>query len=212
MMARISSHQPDWNLMRLPNRALARVATLAVIPAALIAAGVAVSTASYSAFSATSSDDANNWSMGSVALSNDASNGALFSASNLKPGSTGTNCIAVTSSGSLPSAVKLYATNVQQTKALASYVTLQVKQGNGGGYGTCNGFTAGADGTLYNDSLATFATTRTNYATGVGTWKPAGDKPETKTYQITYTVSPDAPASLMGASASLGFTWEAQNS
>ena len=200
--------------MRLPNRALSRIATLAVIPAALIAAGVAVSTASYSAFSATSSDDANNWSMGSVSLSNDASNGALFSASNLKPGSTGTNCIAVTSSGSLPSAVKLYATNVQQTKALASYVTLQIKQGNGGGYGTCTGFTAasGADGTLYNDSLATFATTRTNYATGVGTWKPTGDKPETKTYQITYTVSPDAPASLMGANASLGFTWEAQNS
>lgn len=200
--------------MRRPNRTIARVATLAVIPAALLAAGVAVSTASYSAFSATSSDDANNWSMGSVALSNDASNGALFAASNLKPGSTGTNCIAVTSTGSLPSAVKLYATNVQQTKALASYVTLQVKQGSGGGYGTCNGFTAaaGSEGLLYNDSLASFASTRTSYATGVGTWKPTGDKSETKTYQITYTVSSDAPASLMGATASLGFTWEAQNS
>lgn len=200
--------------MRRPSRTVSRIATFAVIPAALLAAGVAVSTASYSAFSATSSDDANNWSMGSVALTNDAANGALFSASNLKPGSTGTNCIAVTSSGSLPSAVKLYATNVQQTKSLASSVTLQVKQGVGGGYGTCSGFTAssGADGTLYNDSLATFATTRTNYANGIGTWKPTGDKPETRTYQITYTVSPDAPASLMGANASLGFTWEAQNS
>ncbi|WFR66847.1 hypothetical protein P9139_19790 [Curtobacterium flaccumfaciens] len=99
----------------------------------MLAAGLAVSTASYSAFSATSSNDADNWSMGSVALNNDAANGALFSASNLKPGSTGTNCIAVTSSGSLASAVRLYATNVQQTKALASYVTLQVKQGSGGG-------------------------------------------------------------------------------
>ncbi|WFR66848.1 hypothetical protein P9139_19795 [Curtobacterium flaccumfaciens] len=38
------------------------------------------------------------------------------------------------------------------------------------------------------------------------------DKSETKTFQITYTVSPDAPASVMGATASLGFTWEAQNS
>lgn len=200
--------------MRRPNRALARVATFAVVPAALLVAGLAVSTASYSAFSSTTSDDANNWSMGSVALSNDATNAALFSASNLKPGSTGTNCIAVTSTGSLPSAVKMYATNVQQTKALASYVTLQVKQGTGGGYGTCTGFTAasGVDGTLYNDTLASFATTKTNYATGLGTWKPAGDKTDTKTFQITYTVSPDAPASLMGATASLGFTWEAQNS
>lgn len=200
--------------MRRPNRTMSRIATLAVIPAALIAAGIAVSTASYSAFSATSSDDANNWSMGSVALTNDATNGALFSASNLKPGATGTNCIAVTSTGSLASAVKLYATNVQQTKALASYVTLQVKQGTGGGYGTCTGFTAtaGADGTIYSDSLASFATAHTNYATGVGNWKPVGDKSEAKTFQITYTVSPDAPASLMGATASLGFTWEAQNS
>lgn len=201
--------------MRLPSRALARIATFAVIPAAVIAAGVAVSTASYSAFSATTNDSANNWSMGTVALNNDATNGALFSASNLKPGSTGTNCIAVTSSGSLPSAVKLYATNVQQTNALASYVTLQVTQGTGGGYGTCSGFTAssGADGSLYNDSLASFATTHTNYATGIGTWKPAGGtKPESRTFQITYTVSPDAPSSLMGAAASLGFTWEAQNS
>ncbi|PZF59437.1 hypothetical protein DEI81_13675 [Curtobacterium sp. MCBD17_013] len=200
--------------MRRPTRTLARISTLAVIPAALLAAGVAVSTASYSAFSATSSDDANNWSMGTVALTNDAANGALFSASNLKPGSTGTNCIAVTSSGSLASAVKLYATNVQQTKALASSVNLQIKQGTGGGYGTCAGFTptSGVDGTLYNDTLASFASTHTDYATGIGTWKPAGDKAETKTFQITYTVSPDAPASLMGATASLGFTWEAQNS
>jgi hypothetical protein len=199
--------------MRRPTRTLARIGTLAVIPAALLAAGVAVSTASYSAFSATSSDGTDNWSMGSVSLTNDASNAALFSAANLKPGSTGTNCIAVTSDGSLPSAVRLYATHVTQTKALASYVSLQVKQGSGGGYGTCAGFTpaGGADGTVYDDSLATFASTRTNYANGVGTWKTTGAKPESRTFQITYTVSPDAPASLMGATAGLGFTWEAQN-
>ncbi|WBU37018.1 hypothetical protein [Homoserinibacter sp. YIM 151385] len=200
--------------MRRPNRTLSRIAAFAAIPSALLVAGIAVSTASYSAFSATTSDGASNWSMGSVALSSDAANGALFSAEDLKPGSTGTNCIAVTSTGSLASAVKLYATDVHQTKGLASHVTLRVKQGSGGGYGTCNGFTpaSGAEGTLFDDSLATFATSRTDYATGIGTWKPAGKKAETRTFQITYTVSPDAPASLMGASASLGFTWEAQNS
>lgn len=199
--------------MRRPTRTLARLGTFAVIPAALLAAGIAVSTASYSAFSATSSDGADNWSMGTVALTNDAANGALFSASNLKPGSTGTNCIAVTSSGSLPSAVRMYAKDVTQTKALASSVTLQVKQGTGGGYGTCDGFTAatGTDGTLYDGSLASFVSTRKDYASGLGTWKTAGTKPETRTFQITYTVSPDAPATLMGATASLGFTWEAQN-
>lgn len=196
----------------LNKKTVARIGTFTVIPAALLAAGIVVSTASYSAFSADTSDGKDNWSMGSVELSNDAKSNALFSASNLKPGSTGTNCIAVTSSGSLPSAVKLYATNVEQTKDLGSYVNVKVDQGTGGGYGTCEGFTPAGSGSLYNDSLTKFASSHTNYATGIGAWQPTGTKAETKTFQITYTVSPDAPSSLMGAKASLGFTWEAQNS
>lgn len=195
-----------------PSARTARITTLAVVPLALLASGLVVSQASYSAFSASTSDGGNAWSMGSVALSDDSAQEALFSASNLKPGSADTNCIAVTSSGSLPSAVRLYATDVRQTGNLGSYVTLQIRQGTGGGHGTCAGFTpATTSPVLYSGSLSKFAGASTSYATGVGTWQPTGTAEETVVYEISYAVSPDAPSSVMGATASLGFTWEAQN-
>jgi hypothetical protein len=193
----------------------ARLAAWIAIPAALIASGVVVSTASYSAFSATTANPTSNWTAGTVALTDDDSNSALFNATGLKPGSTGSNCIAVTSTGSLPSAVKLYTTtgSYSTTNALASNVNLTVQQGTGGGFGTCTGFTAATtNGTLFNDTLANFASQDTNYSNGVGTWAPTGSASETRVYKITYTVSSNAPSTVMGGTAALGFTWEAQNS
>jgi len=195
-----------------PTARTARRATLAIIPLALVASGLIVSQASHAAFSATTSGDDNAWSMGSVALSDDTAQQAIFSAENLKPGSADRNCVAVTSSGTLPSEVRLYATDVAQTADLASHVTLQIRQGTGGGYGTCDGFAPAASSpVLFDGSLADFVTTSTSYGTGVGTWQPSGAGEETVVYEISYAIDVDAPASVMGASASLGFTWEAQN-
>lgn len=191
----------------------ARLAAWIAIPAALVASGVVVSTASYAAFSSTTVNPTNNWTAGSVALSDDDNNTALFTANNLKPGSTGANCIAVTSTGSLPSAVKLYGTNVSTTKDLAANVNLTVEQGTGGGFGSCSGFTPAATGSsLYSGTVAGFGAASTNYATGVGTWAPTGTASETRVYRVTYTVSSTAPNTVQGGTAALGFTWEAQNS
>ena len=139
----------------------ARLAAWIAIPAALVASGAVVSTASYSAFSATTVNPTSNWTAGSVALSDDDNNTALFTATGLKPGSTGANCITVTSTGSLASTVKLYATNAQTSSALASNTALVIEQGTGGGFGSCSGFTpAATNGTLTpaNTTLASFAT------------------------------------------------------
>lgn len=191
----------------------ARLAAWIAIPAALVASGVVVSTASYAAFSSTTVNPTNNWTAGSVALSDDDNNTALFTANNLKPGSTGANCITVTSTGSLPSAVKLYGTNVSTTKDLAANVNLTVEQGTGGGFGSCSGFTpAATGGTLYSGTVAGFGAGSTNYATGVGTWAPTGTASESRVYRVTYTVSSTAPNTVQGGTAALGFTWEAQNS
>ncbi|EYT62997.1 MULTISPECIES: hypothetical protein [Curtobacterium] len=191
----------------------ARLAAWIAIPAALVASGVVVSTASYAAFSSTTVNPTNNWTAGSVALSDDDNNTALFTASNLKPGSTGANCITVTSTGSLPSAVKLYGTNVTTTKDLAANVNLTVEQGTGGGFGSCSGFTPAATGSsLYSGTVAGFGAASTNYATGVGSWTPTGTASETRVYRVTYTVSSTAPNTVQGGTAALGFTWEAQNS
>ncbi|MFJ4221318.1 hypothetical protein [Curtobacterium luteum] len=191
----------------------ARLTAWIAVPAALVASGVVVSTASYSAFSATTVNPTSNWTAGTVALSDDDANTALFTVTGLKPGSTGTNCIAVTSTGSLPSTVKLYGTNAATTNALATNINLTVEQGTGGGFGSCTGFTpAATSGTLYTGTVGGFGSTSTNFANGVGTWAPTGAASETRVYRFTYTVPTSAPNSVQGGTAALGFTWEAQNS
>jgi hypothetical protein len=192
----------------------ARLVTVGAVVAGLAASGALVWHASYSAFAATTSNPTSNWSAGTVALSNDApSNTAMFAATNLKPGSTGTKCIAVTSAGSLPSAVKLYGTNPATTNSLSSSINLSITQGTGGGFGSCTGFTALQTGSsVYSGTLAAFGTSATNYATGVGSWTPTGSGSETRVYQITYTLDPATPNTAQGGTASIGLTWEAQNS
>jgi hypothetical protein len=191
----------------------ARLAAWIAIPAALVASGAVVSTASYSAFSATTVNPTSNWTAGSVALTDDDNNTALFTATGLKPGSTGANCITVTSTGSLPSTVKLYGTNAATTKDLAANINLTVEQGTGGGFGSCTGFTpATTSGSLYSGTVAGFGSSSTNFATGVGTWAPTGTASESRVYRVSYTVSNTAPNTVQGGTASLGLTWEAQNS
>ncbi len=134
----------------------------------------------------------------------------MFTASGLKPGSTGTKCIAVTSTGTLPSAVKLYGTSYSTTNNLAGNVTLTVEEGTGATSSSCTGFVSGT--TLYNGTMASFGTGKTSYATGVGSWTPTGSGSETKSYRVTYTLSSSTPDTAQGGTAALGFTWESQNS
>jgi hypothetical protein len=180
--------------------------------AALVAFGV-VGRASYSAFSAKVGNTGNSLAVGTVVLNDDDSGSALFSLTNLKPGSSGSRCIAVTSTGSLPSAVKLYATDAATTKSLSAYVSWTVTQGSGGTYSSCSGFTALASGSsLYSGTLAAFTGAATTYATGLGSWAPVGGAAETRTFQFAYTVSSTTPDTAQGGTATFGLTWEAQNS
>ncbi len=187
-----------------------RLAAAAAIPVAVIASGVMVWQSTYSAFSATTSNPTNNWASGTVALSDDDSNTAMFTATALKPGSTGTKCIAVTSTGSLPAAVKLYGTSYATTNGLASNLNITVDEGTGGTFASCAGFTSTSN--IYTGTLASFGTTKTNFATGVGTWTPTGTASETKSYKLTYTLSASTPDTAQGGTAAMGFTWESQNS
>ena len=179
----------------------------------LVEAGLVVSQASYSAYSATTVNPTNNWATGTVALTDDDTNTAAFTAANLKPGSTGTRCIAVTSTGSLASTVKLYATTPATTKNLAAHIDLTIVQGTGGAFGDCAGFTALPAGSeLFAGTLDQLGTTATGYASGLGDWAPTGKADETRTYQVTYTVNAEAPDTTQGGTAALGLTFEAQNS
>ncbi len=200
---------------RRPSRKVATIVSLVAIPAALAVSGLVVAQSSYSAYSATTVNPTSNWATGTVAITDDDSNTAAFTASNLKPGATGSRCIVVSSTGTLPSAVKLYGTGAATTKALASSVNLTVTQGTGGSFGSCTGYAPLASGSsVYTGTLADFGSSAISYATGVGSWNTAGvtTGAETRTYQVTYTVKSDATNDTQAGTAAVGFTWEAQNS
>ncbi|SDV02820.1 hypothetical protein SAMN04488544_3701 [Microlunatus sagamiharensis] len=201
---------------RRPSRKVATIVSLVAVPVALAASGLVVAQSSYSAYSATTANPTSNWATGTVALSDDDNNTAAFTASNLKPGSTGSRCIVVSSTGSLPSAVKLYGTGAATTKALASDINLTITQGTGGSFGDCTGYTPLTNGSaVYSGTLAAFGSSATSFSNGVGSWTPASasvTKPETRTFQLTYTVNPNTTNDTQGGTAAIGFTWEAQNS
>lgn len=191
-------------------RRSSRIATAIALPAAVVAAGVLVSTSSYAAFSDTTSNEQNTWRAGTVQLADDDAGRALFTVPNAKPGDGGANCIAVTSTGSLASQVRLYATDRSSTAGLADNLVLTVEQGSGGGYGTCNGFAA--EKTVYDGRLTGFADAHSSFANGAATWSPTGGGSETRTFRISWKLVDDAPDSVQGGTASTSFVWEAQNS
>jgi hypothetical protein len=195
-------------------RRTTRIAHWLAVPVAILLSGATIGTASYAAFSATTTSPTSNWAAGNVALSDDDAATALFTATNLEPGSTDARCIAVTSTGSLASEVRLYGTGAATTNDLSTHITLTVIQGTGGSFaGGCAGFTPLPSGaSVYSGSLADFGTTATGYATGLGTWAPTGLAPETRVFQISYTLDAGAPDTTQSGTAALGFTWEAQNS
>ena len=198
---------------RRPSRRAAKIATILAVPAAIAVSGLVVSQASYSAYSSTTVSPTSNWATGTVALTDDDANTAQMTAANLEPGFTGTQCIAVTSTGSLASTVKLYATSPSSTKNLAEHIDVKLTQGTGGSFGSCSGFTPLASGAdLYNGTMDSFSKTYTGFSNGLAGWAPTGTADETRTYQVTFTVDPQAPNATQGGTASLGFTWEAQNS
>lgn len=198
---------------RRPSRRLARLVSLAAIPLALVGSALVVSQASYSAYSATTTNPTSNWSSGTVALDDDDANAAAFNVTGLKPGMTGTTCIAVTSTGSLASTVRLYATNMSGSTDLANYMRVTVTQGTGGSFGSCAGFTPLPSGSnLYTGTFVGFGSSYTSYASGIGDWAPTGTGSETRTYRVTYSLDSAAPNSTQGGSAAGSFVWEAQNS
>lgn len=208
----------------------ARTAVLAkwaVIPAALIVSGVVVSQASYSAFSATTTDGVTNWTAGKVILSNtstEAGTGtATFNAGNLKPGDTGSKCITVTSSGSLASKLKLYTegytTNDPATEtvgnvttvtksALAPNINLVITEGS-----DCAA-AAAATTNIYSGNLTELATAKIDYTTGLSDWqfqgKDVAKVNESRSYQIKYTLLSSTPNTAQGGTASVSFKWDAR--
>jgi hypothetical protein len=183
---------------------------------ALTALAVTAGSATYAAFSGTTSSTGNAFSAGSVSLSDDDSDTALLSLSGAKPGNSDTGCIRVTYTGSLDATVRIYAT---LAGALAPYLDVTVTRGTdpSPSFDSCAGFTADGTnyigqgpGVIYSGTLAAFPS---NWAGGVV--DPTSASPATwststsRSYRISVSLQNDPAA--QGLSGSASFTWEARN-
>ncbi len=202
--------------MRGPSSRVRKNLAKGMLPLGILASAGMVWQSSYAAFSGTTSNGGNQWTAGTVKLTDAANGSAILNANGLKPGSTGTACINLTYGGSLAAATKLYVASGDLTTStapnnLAQYLTLTVDEGSGTLPG-CGDFVATAND--YNptsstaQTLATFAGGASNFATGVGAWAPATNG-ATKNYRFTWTVQDNNAA--QGLNAQVKFTWEAQN-
>jgi hypothetical protein len=145
---------------------------------------------------------------GKVLLTNSVSAfGAAVSLNSVLPGESAAYCIAVTSTGTVPAEVRLYGGGTSATKSMDAYIKLSWVAGTGGGtYGDCAGFVP--SGPTSDSTLSTFPT---SWATGVLPWALTGASgAENRTYRLTYTVNPNAPASTKGGNVVVTFTWQAQ--
>jgi hypothetical protein len=200
-----------------PTAYRARRVLVSLIVVAL--AGVAVAAATYSSFSLTTANPSNSFAAGTVNIAdNDA--GATLSLPTMAPGTSGSGCIRVTFNGSLASRVRLYGST---TGTLATYLNLVITRGTDSSptFLSCTGFSADSTnyvgagaGVVYSGTLASFASTYTNYANGLAdvpgspvTWNAA----DAHSYKFTVSLPAGAPAAAQGLSSTATFNWEAQN-
>lgn len=180
------------------------VAVAAAVVAGLLGSGAFVWQGTNAAFTSTTNNGANNWTAGAVTISDDDSGTALFNATGLVPGSTGSKCIKVSYTGNVAATVKLYVASSSGT--LAPYVDLVVEEGTGGTFSNCTGFSGSP---IYTGTLANMASTKTAFASGVGTFAPSTNT-DTKVYKFTYTLNASTPDNMQSATCAATFQWESQ--
>jgi len=200
----MSSTGPLRERARARSGRWALVSTLVV---ALVLATTLVWQSSYAGFTDTTGQLHPSVTTGTVVLADDDAGARMFNLSRLKPGATGTRCVKVTSTGSVPAVVRLYGTGRRSSHDLDRYLTLAISVGTGGSSASCSGFTGATS--IYSGSLADFAA---GYAAGVGSWTTTGKvSGETRTYRIAYTMAEDPAGNSQAGSAAITFVWEAQS-
>lgn len=201
--------------MRKPSTRVTKWSTALATPVAVLVAGGMVWQASYAAFSGQTRNSGNEWSTGSVALTDDDSGSARFSVTNMTPGDTETKCITVTADASVPGTVKGYAVNAKiDNVTLAEAVTFTVRSGTGGSFATCDGFTA-EETVIPSASLNDLSMINT-YEAGVGGWAVT-EGTQSRTYEIAWSFDTAGLTQaqidgLQGDVVGLDFQWELQSS
>ncbi len=192
---------------RIHRMSRGRKTLLSLLLVGAVAAVAGIGT--FSAFSATTSNTGNVFDAGTVTISDNDAGSAMYNITNAKPGGGVQSCIQVTYTGSLDASVSLYGSPVGP---IGQYVDLTIDKGTGmGAFPNCTGFVS--QGTVYSGTLGNFASTNTDFASGVVTNPGVATKwvqNDALVYRFTLTLQND-PAAVGLASGPHSFTWEAQN-
>jgi hypothetical protein len=191
-------------------RSRTRRALLSVLVVGLTAGAAAYGT--FSAFSATTSNPDNDITTGTVAISDNDSDGAMFTVTGARPGQVEDRCIVVTYTGSLDADVKLYLSAVG---AAGQYLDLTVTQGTQASpsFSGCTGFTPDATGTVYTGTLGDFATSHSGYGNGLPLTPPGATywvTSDSRVYRFRITVQDDNLAQGVSTSTHT-WTWESRS-
>jgi hypothetical protein len=177
-------------------------------------AGAAAAFGTLSAFTATTVNPDNEISTGTVEISDNDSNAAMYSLPNAKPGPPAAErCIRVTYTGTLDADVKLY--TASSFGDLGPYVDLEVTPGTQATstFPGCSGFTPAAGGSVYDGTLAGFASAHSSWANGLVV-NPQGvakwELNDAVVFRFRVTVQ-DVPAAAGKQTGQHSFTWEARN-
>lgn len=200
--------------MNTPSRPAATVLAALATPIALVAAGAMIYQASNAAFTGQTRNSGNEWSTGSVSLTDDDNGQARFQVTNMLPGATDTQCITVTANASVPSIVKGYSVNpVTSVQGLENRIKVTVESGDGGSFAACDGFQADQAPLVSEATLSALAAVDT-FEKGIGGWEvPAGVS--SKTYRFTWAFDTTGMTQLQidqlqGARTGIDMQWEMQ--
>ncbi len=190
---------------------------------ALLLASFSVLATSRAAFTDTTSNTGNDFAAGTVTIVDDDTGSVMFNIGNLAPGDSFENCIEVTYTGSLDADVRLYGANLTTNTAsnLAPELNLTIQEGTGGGFvatelggneGDCTGFVSSSTLSGIGETIDSFASSYTNFGTGLSSWAPTGSSSATRTYRFVVELDAAVANAYQGMDAQIDFVWEAQNS
>ncbi|MBM2619710.1 hypothetical protein JIG36_29800 [Actinoplanes sp. LDG1-06] len=170
----------------------------------LVAVTGVVMQASHAAFSETVVSPGNSWATGAVSLTHNSVGQALFSDTDMVPGTGPAKCIEVTYRGDVDAEVRFYLAGVDdQDEPIASLLRLRIELGSRSSCADPGTWTTLSDATLRTTAAAS------DFATGLrpGVWYPTAG--ETRPYRLTLTLADDNAA--QGNRADFALTWEAHS-
>ncbi|MBE7324849.1 hypothetical protein IEQ44_09295 [Nocardioides sp. Y6] len=185
-------------------------------PVAVVAAGAMVYQASYAAFSGQTRNSGNQWSTGSVKLTDDDGGSSRFQVTALKPGDNGSACIKLTADASVPSTVKGYTINpVSSGSDLENRIKMKVEAGTGGTFQNCAGFTPVEGEPVVPEVTLTTLATAQSWDSALGGWiVPAGVSERTYRFSWRFDTTGMTQTqidALQGKTTGLDLQWEMRN-